>query len=146
MSQAYFWFPKLRLDLDAKLDGQEQLHIQDQLPQAALVWKSLDVDHDNGAGNAGGDDNCASDEAATAAASPMIIVDGNHRSTLFLASSGLPETIKVVIFHVDAQEYAYYEELLHQNYLSCLYGHVPLETLRQQHLKQCQAMFEAENE
>lgn len=118
LMKAYFWFPKTREEVVARLG--ERLEIKDSLPQAALVWRGEDGDPDT---------------------DPMIIVDGCHRVTLFLATKEEPEALKAVLFHVGKEDYDYYKELVHSNYLSCIFRETKLEDLREQHLKKCMGMF-----
>jgi len=120
LSQAYFWFPKTRSEVVPRLG--EHLKIKDSLPQAALVCTKEQANKE--------------DEGSP---SRMIIVDGNHRATLFLSTHQEPKTLRVVIFKVSSEEYDYYSDLLHSNYLSCMFGHIPLEELRKQHLEKCEA-------
>jgi hypothetical protein len=117
----------------------EKLQVRDTLPQAALIYWNQGKNNDD-------DDR----ENHPQDHSPMIVVDGNHRATMFLSTptseeeqqkQKQPKTLKVVVFEVSQEEYSYYEELLHSNYLSCIYGHIKLEDLRKQHLKKCQDMF-----
>lgn len=138
--QVYLWFPKNREQLATKHMGETFIQPEDSLPQAALIWTA--------------DSSTTEDESQTKMSgnkttepSPMIVVDGNHRSTLFLSdcSDGNDDqhqkTIKVVVFQVAKSEYSYYEDLLHSNYLDCLYGHLRPDDLREQHLEMCKEMF-----
>lgn len=113
---SYFWFPKSKEEAFSRLG--EKFEVKDSLPQAALVW---------------------SDDETLQESTPKIIVDGNHRSTLFLCTKSDPEKLKVVIFKVSKAEYDYYMDLVHTNYLTCLYGKIRLEELRNQHLDKCRA-------